>query len=190
MFIDCMQQITKCNDVAAVTSNPQFAFLSCSVPFPISSTRNSCVCLLFVDDDVSNCKYNVDSAWPAFPQNMQRPSHTQHFCFMIIISTASLFLCFVRVSLKNKNQLDATSCFIILMITSTWFGHFFALHQVLTTVVLITTWAAQFLGCCWLEVRCRQAEYVTVKHFTQAAWSTANWANEGIKNDISSELGA
>jgi len=31
--------------------------------------------------------------------------------------------------LKNKNQLDATYCFIILMIRSTCFGHCYAHHQ-------------------------------------------------------------
>jgi len=41
--------------------------------------------------------------------------------------------------LKNKNQLDATSCFIIFTIRSTCFGHCYAHHQELTTIVLITT---------------------------------------------------
>jgi len=51
--------------------------------------------------------------------------------------------CFLK--LKNKNQLDATYCFIILMIGSTCFGHYYAHHQELTTVVLITTG--------WISVR-------------------------------------
>jgi len=59
--------------------------------------------------------------------------------------------------MKNKNQLDATYCIIILMLDSTCFGHCYAHHQELTTIVLITTLAVPFLGCCWLEVRCRQA---------------------------------
>ena len=46
--------------------------------------------------------------------------------------------------LKNKDQLDATSCFIILIICSTCFGHFYAHHQELTTIVVITTWADRF----------------------------------------------
>ena len=41
--------------------------------------------------------------------------------------------------LKNKNQLDATYCFIILMIGSTFFRHCYAHHQELMTTVLITT---------------------------------------------------
>jgi len=41
------------------------------------------------------------------------------------------------------------------MIGLIWFGHCYAHHQELTTIALITTWAVRFLGCCWLEVRCR-----------------------------------
>jgi len=48
-----------------------------------------------------------------------------------------------------------------LMIGSTCFGHYCAHHQELTTIVLITTWTVLFLGCCWLEVRCSQAGYVS-----------------------------
>ena len=48
--------------------------------------------------------------------------------------------------LKNKNQQDATSCFIILTICSTYFGHFYAHHPELTTIVLITTWAVRAAG--------------------------------------------
>jgi len=59
--------------------------------------------------------------------------------------------------LKNKNQLDVTYCFIVLMMCSTCFGHYYAHPQKLTTIVLIITWADRFLGCCWLEVGCRQA---------------------------------
>jgi len=47
---------------------------------------------------------------------------------------------------ENKKQLDANSCFIILMIRSTCFGHFYAHHQELTTIVLFTTWSFRFLG--------------------------------------------
>ena len=42
------------------------------------------------------------------------------------------------------------------MTGSICFGHCYAHHQELTTIVLITTWAVRFLGCCWLDVRCRQ----------------------------------
>jgi len=61
------------------------------------------------------------------------------------------------ISLKNKNQLDVTYCFIILVIGSTCFGHHYAHHQELTTIMLVTTWAVRFLVCCWLEVKCSQS---------------------------------
>ena len=42
--------------------------------------------------------------------------------------------------LKNqKNQLDATYYFIVLLLGSTCFGHYYAHHQELATVMLITT---------------------------------------------------
>jgi len=45
----------------------------------------------------------------------------------------------IRVLLKNKNQLDATYYFIVLLIGSTCFGHYYAHHQELATKMLITT---------------------------------------------------
>ena len=45
---------------------------------------------------------------------------------------------------KNKNQLDATYCFITLLISSTCFENCYAHHQGLTTIVLITTWTVRF----------------------------------------------
>jgi len=54
--------------------------------------------------------------------------------------------------LKSKNQLDATY-FIVLLIGSTCFGHYYAHHQELATIVLITTLVVSFLVCCRLEVR-------------------------------------
>jgi len=55
---------------------------------------------------------------------------------------------------KNKKQLDATYYFIVLLIGSTCFGHYYAHHQELATLMLITTLAVSFLVCCMLEVRC------------------------------------
>jgi hypothetical protein len=46
--------------------------------------------------------------------------------------------------LKNKNQLDATYYFIVLLIGSTCFGHCYAHHRELTTIVLITTRAVGY----------------------------------------------
>jgi len=55
--------------------------------------------------------------------------------------------------LKNKNP---TTChyFIALIIGSTCFGHYYAHHQELATVMLITTLLVSFLVCYMLEVRC------------------------------------
>jgi len=45
---------------------------------------------------------------------------------------------------KNKNQLDATYYFIVLLIGSTCFGHYYAHHQELATIMLITTLVVSF----------------------------------------------
>jgi hypothetical protein len=42
---------------------------------------------------------------------------------------------------EEENQLDATQCFIALVIGSTCFGHHYAHRQELTTLPLITTCA-------------------------------------------------
>jgi len=39
--------------------------------------------------------------------------------------------------LKNENQLDATYYFIVLLIGSTCFGHYYTHHQELATIMLI-----------------------------------------------------
>jgi len=56
-------------------------------------------------------------------------------------------------SLKTRILLDATY-FVVLRIGSTCFGHYYAQHQELATVMLITTLVVSFLVCCWLEVGC------------------------------------
>jgi len=63
--------------------------------------------------------------------------------------------------MKNKNQLDATYYFIVLLVGSTCFGHYYAHHQELATVMLITTLVVSFLSCCSLEVRCGYAGVVS-----------------------------
>ena len=40
--------------------------------------------------------------------------------------------------MKNKNQLDATYYFIVFRIGSTCFGHYYAHHQELATIMLIS----------------------------------------------------
>jgi len=51
-------------------------------------------------------------------------------------------------------KLDATCYFIVLLIGSTCFGHYYAYHQDLGTMMLLTTLVVLFLVCCRLEVRC------------------------------------
>ena len=46
--------------------------------------------------------------------------------------------------LKNKNHLDATYYFIVLLIGSTCFGQYCAHHQELATIMLITTLVVSF----------------------------------------------
>jgi hypothetical protein len=46
--------------------------------------------------------------------------------------------------LKNKNQLDATYYFIVLLIGLTCFEHYYAHHQELTTIMLISTLVVSF----------------------------------------------
>jgi len=46
--------------------------------------------------------------------------------------------------LKNKNQLDATYYFIILLIGSICFRHYYADHQGLATIMAITTLVVSF----------------------------------------------
>ena len=60
--------------------------------------------------------------------------------------------------MKNKNQIDATYYFIVLLKGSTCFGHYYAHHQALATVVLITKLVVSFLVCCRLEARCGRLE--------------------------------
>ena len=47
-------------------------------------------------------------------------------------------------SLRNKNQLDASYYFIVFLIGSKCFGHYYAHHQELATVMLITTLVVSF----------------------------------------------
>jgi len=55
---------------------------------------------------------------------------------------------------SKKNQLDATWYFIVLLIGSTSFKHYYAHHQELATMMLLSTLVLSFLVCCMLDVRC------------------------------------
>ena len=46
-------------------------------------------------------------------------------------------------NVEKKNQLHVTECFIALMICSTCFGHFYAHHQELETICVITAYGVQ-----------------------------------------------
>jgi len=46
--------------------------------------------------------------------------------------------------MKNKNQIDATYYFIVLLKGSTCFAHYYAHHQELATIMLITTLVVSF----------------------------------------------
>jgi len=45
---------------------------------------------------------------------------------------------------KNKNQLDATYYFTVLLIGPTCFGHYYTHHQEFATIMLITTLVVSF----------------------------------------------
>ena len=61
----------------------------------------------------------------------------QRDCFAFTFLCKDFFL-------KNKNQLNATYYFIVLLIGSTCFGHYCAQHQELATIMLITTLVVSF----------------------------------------------
>ena len=48
------------------------------------------------------------------------------------------------IQLKNKNELGATDYFNVLLIGSTCFGHYYAHHQELSTIMLIITLVVSF----------------------------------------------
>jgi len=62
---------------------------------------------------------------------------------------------------KNKNQLEATYYFIVLLIGSTCFEHYYAHHQELAAIMLITILVVSFLVYCGLEFRCGSAGVVS-----------------------------
>ena len=63
---------------------------------------------------------------------------------------------------QKKNQLDATGWFIALTICPTCFGQFYAHHQDLDTICVITTYGVRCLGFWLSEVRCRAAGCASV----------------------------
>jgi hypothetical protein len=65
---------------------------------------------------------------------------------------------------RIKNQLDATWYFIVLLIGSACFGHYYAHHQELATIMLITVLVVSFLVCCRLEFRLEWCPGCRLKH--------------------------
>ena len=53
----------------------------------------------------------------------------------------------VGIVTEEKNQLDVIYYFIVLLIGSTCFGHYYAHHQEIATIMLITTLIVSFLVC-------------------------------------------
>ena len=72
---------------------------------------------------------------------------------------------FVRASFykrREEYQLDATECFIAIIICSTCFRHLYSHHQELETIfVLLPHMVCNFLGYWWSAVRSRAAGYAS-----------------------------
>ena len=79
------------------------------------------------------------------------------WCWIFFLRVLSFDVCWTVHHCDNwriKNQPDATCYFIVLLIGSTCFGQYYAHHQELATIMLITTLVVSFLVYCRLEVRC------------------------------------
>ena len=67
------------------------------------------------------------------------------------------------ICVEKKNQLDVTEGFIALMIRSTCFGHFYAHHQDLETICVITVYGVQcVVAGCRGSVAGQQAESLVI----------------------------
>ena len=66
----------------------------------------------------------------------------------LALCLACIFMWIYSESRRIKNQLDATYYIIVLLIGSTCFGHYYANHQELATMMLITTLVIPF-AVCW-----------------------------------------
>jgi len=62
-----------------------------------------------------------------------------------------MFVCVSLYKRREENQLDATECFIALIISSTCFGHLYAHHQELETIIVLLP----HMVCNALVARCR-----------------------------------
>jgi len=102
-------------------------WLTCSTHFSIN-------CLLY---DLPWCYYSNNISW-----GIQHFSLSGiHFLLNTLFSTSTFYLTCVCLCIiviwEEENQLDATQCFIELVIWSTCCGHVYAHHQELTTILLV-----------------------------------------------------
>ena len=78
---------------------------------------------------------------------------------------------------QKKNQLDVTVCFIARMICSTCFGHFYAHHQELETILSCYRQWCAVLGC-WLSgVTCRAAGCESRKRDVAEVQHPSSWTH-------------
>jgi len=84
-----------------------------------------------------------------FSELVHRPVEPTAVSFVFQLSTRTDIK-----TLKNKNELDATCYFIVLLVSSKCFEHYYAHYQELAIMMLITKLAVCILICYRLEVRC------------------------------------
>ena len=87
---------------------------------------------LFRADGRTNRYYKANNRFTQFLRTRLKIFSTSHTTHRASITKTN------QPVLKNKNQLDATYYFIVLLIGSTCFGHYYGYHQELTTIVLVT----------------------------------------------------
>ena len=87
----------------------------------------------------------------------------------------------IRTSKGRRNQLDVTHCFIELVICSTCFGHFYAHHQELATILLVWHVACNS----WLLVDGRSgAEQQAVRPDLGMLFDVSRTANNNVPHPL------
>jgi len=94
------------------------------------------------------------SELPGFHKNFTKDMLYSIHCIIILWMNNVFTMIKTMYSSRIKNQPDATNYFIVLLIGSKCFGHYYAHHQKLATMLLIITLVLSFLVCYVLEVRC------------------------------------
>ena len=169
IYSTCVLQIVRCTDGDNYALMLQNYWLPPPPPPPLPLSRFPFICFviepLVSDSWIKNLRRFINPvffllllSWGYFYKTYLPSPHLVvlqwNLCsqrvfvlFLCLLDRASLW------KLKNNNQLDSTY-FILLLICSTCFGHYYAHHRELTTIVLNTTLVVSFLVCCRLEVRC------------------------------------